>query len=160
MSRYSQLPPDRLQAPATVWQWAADLDKTAQYIQCGRIPGACGPDGRPFLPSTYRDLAATLRVNALTGALLLDGVPVMEEGWALAPHPVRVAQREAPSHAGDCPHPVTIPPLADFDTAVMRLYEELDRAARSCRRGSQAPELCAPCTDWAERHLARWLPVR
>ncbi|MFG3429596.1 hypothetical protein [Streptomyces californicus] len=161
MSRYSQLPPHSHQAPATVWRWAADLDRTARDIQSGRARGARGPDGRPVLPSACRDLAAALRVNALIGALLLDGVPAMEEGWALAPHPVRVAQGDTPSRAGGCPGPVVVvPALADFDAAVTRLYEELDRAARSCGRGARAHELCAPCTGWAEQHLAMRLPVR
>ncbi|MFE2640115.1 hypothetical protein ACFXKF_36125 [Streptomyces scopuliridis] len=160
MSQYTQIPPHSHQPPVTVWRWAADLDQLATDIDAGRARGSLGPDGRPILPAACRALAASFRVNALVGVLLLDGVPAMEEGWALPPHPVQVAQDNGESRSADCPDAVVVPAVADFDEAVTLFYEALDRAARACGRGARTHEPCAPCASWADRHLAMRLPVR
>lgn len=159
MSRYTQIPPHSHQPPATVWRWAADLDQLATDIEAGRTRGSLDPDGRPVLPAAYRALAASFRVNAFVGVLLLDGVPVMEEGWALPPHPVRVGRDKAESRSGDCLDVVAVPVVTDFDEAVTLFYEALDRVARACSHGARAHEPCAPCAGWADRHLATRLPV-
>ncbi|MEV6421762.1 hypothetical protein [Streptomyces sp. NPDC051662] len=158
MSHYTQIPPHGHQPPVTVWRWAADLDQLATDIEAGRARGSLDPNGRPILPANYRALAASFRVNALIGVLLLDGVPVVEEGWALPPHPVRVAQGSAQFSSGHCPDAVAVPAVAD--EAVSSFYEALDHVARDCRRGAGLLEPCAPCTRWADRHLAMHLPVR
>ncbi|GLF98205.1 hypothetical protein [Streptomyces yaizuensis] len=149
MSLYAQIPPHTGRSPAAVWQWAADFDQLAA--------GADDGGGQRDLPE-YRTLAAVLRVSALVDVLVLDGVPVMEEGWVLTPHPLRLVQDGADARAGRCPGAVLFPPDCGFAEAVEAFYRALGRAVRGCRPGpgaspsAQGP--CAPCARWADHYLA------
>jgi hypothetical protein len=166
LSRYRQIPADGQTAPATAWQWAAELDQRAGDIEAGRAPAATY-DGRPFGPAEHRSLASSVRINALIGVLAIDGVPSMEEGWALPPHPERLAQADKDVGHGDGPAAVTFLPLPALDDAVGVFYEALDRIVRGCRRGPENPpgqpepthEPCLDCTRWADQYLAVRAPA-
>jgi hypothetical protein len=162
LSRYTQIPSDGQPAPATVWQWAAELDQLADDIEAGRARAAVNDGGRPFGPAEHRSLASSFRINALISVLTIDGVPSMQEGWALPPHPVRVAQVHKDFGLGNCPAAATFPPLAALEEAVEAFYEALDRTVRGCRRGSEnsssqlarTHEPCLECARWADQYLA------
>ena len=165
MTDYTHRPTSRREAPATLWQWASELDAIAADIDAGRRVGALGYDGRPQPARRYRGTARAFRQSALTGALLLDGVPAMfEADCVLAPHVVSFGQNEGRLTLTDT-HNATVLTTdvpEQLEGAVATLLRALDSAVRACTFGPKRPygrpdrtsERCRDCAGWADQYTA------
>ncbi|MFK0296320.1 hypothetical protein ACIQU6_38415 [Streptomyces sp. NPDC090442] len=165
MPDYTRNPAPHREAPATLWQWANELDAAAADIDVGRRVGALGCDGRPQPARRYRGTARAFRQSALTGALRLDGVPAMfEADCVLAPHMVSFGQSAGHLILKDA-HNATVltADLPDhLGGAVATLLRAVDGAVRACTFGPKrrygrpayTSERCRDCAAWADQYTA------
>lgn len=155
MSLYGNRLDPHHEPPLVLWAWAAELDrlgKNAEHL----------PDWSHFAPSHYFATARQFRNSALTGALKLDGVPAMWEGFVLAPHILHLSESEGDLRlaASDETEGRRVPLGETLEEAMAVLYPELARAIADCTFGAarRSPALrtghpCAPCRAWGSEHL-------
>lgn len=156
MSPYGNRPDPHHEPPLTLWAWAAELD---------RLGGNAERPARRhhFTPSHYFATARQFRNGALTGALKLDGVPAMWEGFVLAPHILHLSESDGALQltASDELEGRRIPLGETLEETLGALYPELARALAHCTFGAarrSGPALrtdhpCAPCRTWGAKYL-------
>ncbi|MFF8994018.1 hypothetical protein ACF09H_29640 [Streptomyces sp. NPDC014983] len=156
MSRYGNRPDPHHEAPSTLWAWAAELDRLGNNAE--RRSGR-----HRFNPNRYFAIAQQFRNSALTGALKLDGVPAMWEGFVLAPHILHLSEHESALRlsASDELEGTRIPMGRSLEETMSVLYPALARTVADCTLGtarSSGPALrtgepCAQCRIWADTYL-------
>lgn len=156
MSSYGNRPDPHHEAPLTLWAWAAELDRLG--TNAGNAPGR-----HRFVPDHYFATARQFRNGALTGALMLDGVPAMWEGFILAPHILHLSESDGNLQlaASDEPEGSTVPLSDTLEEAMASLYPALADALTGCTFGEArrfGPALrsgrsCARCRAWGVAHL-------
>lgn len=156
MSPYGNRPDPHHEPPLTLWAWAAEMDRLGGNAE--------SPAGRRhFAPSHYFATARQFRNGALTGALKLDGVPAMWEGFVLAPHILHLSESDGALQLSASDELVgrRIPLGETLDETMAALYPALARAIADCTFGAarrSGPALrtdhpCAPCRAWGSTHL-------
>ncbi|MFE1190059.1 hypothetical protein [[Kitasatospora] papulosa] len=158
MSLYGNRPDPHHEPPLALWAWAAELDLLGRNAE--HLPGR-----KHFAPSHYFATARQFRNNALTGALKLDGVPAMWEGFVLAPHILRLSESKGALHlaASDETEGRRVPLGETLEKALAVLYPALACAIADCTFGSDrrfgpAPRTghpCARCRAWGSEHLPK-----
>ncbi|MEV7157021.1 hypothetical protein AB0N77_20715 [Streptomyces misionensis] len=156
MSPYGNRPDPHHEAPSTLWAWAAELDRLGNNAE--RTSGR-----HRFNPDRYFAIAQQFRNSALTGALKLDGVPAMWEGFVLAPHILRLSEHEGALRlsASDELEGARVPMGRSLEETMSVLYPALARTVADCTFGtarSSGPALrtgepCAQCRTWADTYL-------
>lgn len=156
MSPYGNRPDPHHEAPLTLWAWAAELDRLGKNAE--NLPGR-----RQFTPERYFATAREFRNSALTGALMLDGVPAMWQGFVLAPHILRLSESDGVLQvaASDERDGTTVALGATLEETMAVLYPVLERAISDCTFGAprisgpslRTGEPCQKCQAWGTQHL-------